>query len=209
MLHGLCDHFWQHMGQWANHNVKNTFEAMYTLIDCTWHGAMRHLTGWCLTQVGIHSACTTTLHDAVMQQKWRIESTEDVNAVSIGPRSLSDKNWEGRTGCPCLSTKLNYGKDQCRSDKTVIPDALTGEIVDTVTGPGAWSDTQSGMFCQTRWWPKNWICQNTRIASCWERFNFKYPADTRRNNVIMTSKRRRNVVLTSLQRCYCVVCPLG
>ena len=26
-----------------------------------------------------------------------------VNALIIGPRSLSDKKWEGLTGCPCLS----------------------------------------------------------------------------------------------------------
>ena len=46
-----------------------------------------------------------------------------VKALSICPRSLSDKNWEGPTSCPCLSM-LNYGKNQCRSDKTVILNAL-------------------------------------------------------------------------------------
>ena len=48
-----------------------------------------------------------------------------VNVLSIGPLSLSDKNWEGLTGCPCLSIDVNYKKNQCRSDKTVILNALT------------------------------------------------------------------------------------
>ena len=51
-----------------------------------------------------------------------------VNVSSIGPRSLSDKNWEGLTGCPCLSM-LNHGKNQHRSDKTVILNALTVQYV--------------------------------------------------------------------------------
>ena len=50
-----------------------------------------------------------------------------VNALSSGPWSLCDKNWEGLTGCPCLSM-LNYSKNQCRSDKTVILNALTAVI---------------------------------------------------------------------------------
>ena len=52
------------------------------------------------------------------------KSTSPVNMLSIGPRSLSDKNWEGPTGCPGLSV-LNYSKNQCWSDKTVILKALT------------------------------------------------------------------------------------
>ena len=50
-----------------------------------------------------------------------------VNALNIGPRSLSDKNWEGLTGCPHLSM-LNYWKNQCMSNKTEILNALTGNI---------------------------------------------------------------------------------
>ena len=41
------------------------------------------------------------------------------------PRSLSDKNWERLTGDPRMSM-LNYRKNQCRSDKTVILNAMTG-----------------------------------------------------------------------------------
>ena len=49
------------------------------------------------------------------------------NALSISPWSLSNKNWEVSTGCPSLSM-LNYGKNQCRSNKTVILNATTGAI---------------------------------------------------------------------------------
>ena len=54
-----------------------------------------------------------------------------VNAWSIGLRSLFDKNWNGLTGCPSLSL-LNYGKDQCRSDKTAILNTLTTSLIKIV-----------------------------------------------------------------------------
>ena len=54
---------------------------------------------------------------------WDFTATKIVNTFIIGPRSLSDKNWEGQTGCACLSM-LNYGKNQCRSDKTLILNSL-------------------------------------------------------------------------------------
>ena len=54
-----------------------------------------------------------------------------VNLLSIGPQSLSDKNWEGSTGCPFLSM-LNYRKNQCRSDKTVILNTLTDISLESI-----------------------------------------------------------------------------
>ena len=49
---------------------------------------------------------------------------QSVNMLRTGSWSLSDNNWEKPRGCPCLS-KLNYWKNQCMSDKTVILNALT------------------------------------------------------------------------------------
>ena len=42
-----------------------------------------------------------------MNPEVRLQSL--VKALSIGPRPLSDKNWEGLTDCPCLSMS-NYRK---------------------------------------------------------------------------------------------------
>ena len=47
-----------------------------------------------------------------------------VSVLSIGARSLSDKNLEGPTACPCLSM-LNCGENQCRSNKIIILNAMT------------------------------------------------------------------------------------
>ena len=50
-----------------------------------------------------------------------------VNALSVGPRSLSDKNWEGPICCPPVYRELR--KNQCRPDKTVILNALTDHTI--------------------------------------------------------------------------------
>ena len=60
--------------------------------------------------------------------KWPCRCTSAVNALSIAPQALSDKNFEGPTGCPSLSL-LNYRKTQFRSDKTVILNALWAKLI--------------------------------------------------------------------------------
>ena len=79
-----------------------------------------------------HSFVWTNPHNGCMES-WCMP----VNVLSISPRSLSNKNWEGPTGCPCLFM-LNWKKNQCRSDKTAIHNALTAmhSVNDSVQGKG-------------------------------------------------------------------------
>ena len=72
--------------------------------------------------IEIHTFSFKKMHFKMSSGKWRPFSL-GLNVLSISPLSSSDQNWEGLTGCPCLSMS-DYGKNQCRSNRTVILNAL-------------------------------------------------------------------------------------
>ena len=61
---------------------------------------------WLLISDVLWHSLETNLHS-----KYPCYYSVSVNALSFGPRSLSDKNWEGPPGCPCATTNVSHKDD--------------------------------------------------------------------------------------------------